>query len=132
MKHSVAGIVRKNGLFSVAHRIPSGEMGSHWEFPGGKVENDEAFQESLIREYKEEFGITVKVGSLIGETTFVHKGIEVRLHAYEVIFPEGELQFVLSEHTEVKWVALKEIETLLFVDSDLLLLPYVSEWNKNN
>lgn len=132
MKHSVAGIVREDGLFFIAHRIPSGEMGCRWEFPGGKVEEGESFQETLVREYEEEFGVKVKVGSFIGETSFVHKGNKVLLHAYEVIFPDEDFQWVLSEHTEVKWVKLEEIETLPFVDSDLLLLPYVSEWNKAN
>lgn len=132
MKHSVAGIVRKNGLFFIAYRIPSGEMGCRWEFPGGKVEDGESFQETLVREYEEEFGVKVKIGSFIGETSFVHKGNKVSLHAYEVIFPEADFQFNLSEHTEVKWVKLEEIESLPFVDSDLLLLPLVSEWNKTN
>ncbi len=129
MKHSVAGIVRVDGLFLVAHRLPTGVMGCRWEFPGGKVEDGESFQETLIREYQEEFGISVDVGEFIGETFFEHNGKRVMLHAYEVIFPEDDYQWVLTEHTEVKWVPLEEIETLLFVDSDLLLLPQVSAWN---
>lgn len=132
MKHSVAGIVRVDGLFFIARRLPSGEMGCRWEFPGGKVEEGESFQEALIREYEEEFGIKVKTGSFIGEISFTHNNKKVMLHAFEVIFPEEEYNWILTEHTEVKWIPLKEIEKLLFVDSDLLLLPYIAEWNKNN
>ena len=54
MKKSVAGIVCVDGLFFIARRIPSGVMGCHWEFPGGKVEKGDSFQDTLIREYKEE------------------------------------------------------------------------------
>ncbi|NLK45532.1 MAG: NUDIX domain-containing protein [Treponema sp.] len=129
MKKSVAGIVCVDGLFFIARRIPSGVMGCHWEFPGGKVEKGDSFQDTLIREYKEEFGISVKVGDFIGKTSFKHNGKIVMLHAYEVIFPKEKYELVLTDHTEVKWIPLEEIETLLFVDSDLLLLPYISEWN---
>lgn len=130
MKHSVAGIVYSDSLFFIARRLPVGDMGSRWEFPGGKVEGNETFQQALVREYMEEFGVPVTVGSLIAEAEFVHKEKPVALHAYEVIFPEDDYSWVLSEHTEVKWASLEEIEKIPFVDSDSLLIPEIKKWLK--
>lgn len=130
MKHSVAGIVYSDSLFFIARRLPVGDMGSRWEFPGGKVEENETFQQALVREYMEEFGVPVTVGSLIAETEFFHKEKPVALHAYEVIFPEDNYSWVLSEHTDVKWASLEEIEMLPFVDSDSLLIPEIKKWLK--
>lgn len=130
MKHSVAGIVYSDSLFFIARRLPVGDMGSRWEFPGGKVEENETFQQALVREYMEEFGVPVTVGSLIAETEFFHKEKPIALHAYEVIFPEDNYSWVLSEHTDVKWASLEEIEMLPFVDSDSLLIPEIKKWLK--
>ena len=128
MKHSVAGIVRKNGLFFVARRIPSGEMGCHWEFPGGKVENDEAFQETLIREYKEEFNLNISVGKQITTGFFIHNDKKVKLIAYEVFFNDEDINWILTEHSEVKWVELNKIPTQNFVDSDLMLYDAIKRF----
>lgn len=103
-------------------------MGERWEFPGGKVEEGETFQETLIREYSEEFGISVKIGSHIADASFEHAGKSVQLSAYEVIFPEDVQEFTLSEHTDTRWVYPEEIKTLPFVDSDMLLYEDVVEW----
>ena len=130
MKHSVAGRVYSDSLFFIARRLPVGDMGSRWEFPGGKVEENETFQQALVREYMEEFGVPVTVGSLIAETEFFHKEKPIALHAYEVIFPEDNYSWVLSEHTDVKWASLEEIEMLPFVDSDSLLIPEIKKWLK--
>ncbi len=130
MKHSVAGIVYSDSLFFIARRLPVGDMGSRWEFPGGKVEENETYQQALVREYMEEFGVPITVGNLIAEAEFFHKGKPIALHAYEVIFPEDDYSWVLSEHTEVKWASLEEIETISFVDSDSLLIPEIKKWQK--
>ena len=58
-------------------------------FPGGGIKMDESIQEGLIREFKEETGIKVKVGKLlgVGEDYFTHKGIDV--HGIFIFF-EGK------------------------------------------
>lgn len=125
---SAAGIVLKDNKIFIAHRIPGGDMGSRWEFPGGKVEEGESYQETLIREYKEEFGIDVEVGRHIADAVFVHNEKQVELQAYEVLFSEDVYNFILSEHTEVKWVVPEEIKNMPFVDSDMLLYDEVLSW----
>lgn len=130
MKHSVAGIVYSDSLFFIARRLPTGDMGGRWEFPGGKVEENETFEQALEREYLEEFCIKVSVGKPIAEVKFFHKEKPIALHAYEIMFPEDDYSWVLSEHTDVKWATLEEISMLPFVDSDLLLIPEIKKWLK--
>ena len=59
MKQSVVGIVRKDGRFLLGLREPGGDVGSHWEFPGGKCEAGETHEQALIREYEEELTVHV-------------------------------------------------------------------------
>lgn len=129
-KTSVACIAFDGKKILVAHRNPVGQMGGRWEFPGGKVEEGETDEQAVVREFQEEFGETVAAGEKIGETFFMHSGEQVALHAYEIKVPHDGMtkKYVLSEHSEYKWVEPAEIPTLSFVDSDMLIYPAVVKW----
>jgi len=132
-KLSIACIARDGNKVLIAHRQNIGQMGGRWEFPGGKVENGEEEKQAVIREFSEEFGVTVEVGKLIATAQFEHNGKSCALHAYEIKVPHNgiEKKYILTEHTEYKWVELSEIENLNFVDSDLKLYPAVKEYFKS-
>lgn len=123
MNISVAGIATKDSKIFIARRIPGGEMGGKWEFPGGKVENGESCEEAVAREFLEEFGVRVICGALIGESTFIRKGGERRLKAYRIDFLDDD--FKLSEHSEWRRASVPEIKNLDFMPSDLALLPFI-------
>ena len=59
MKKSIACIICNKGKVLIAHRNPTGQMGSRWEFPGGKVDDGETEQEAIRREMREEFDVDV-------------------------------------------------------------------------
>ncbi len=127
MSNSVACIVYKDGKILVAHRIPKGDMGNRWEFPGGKVDAGETDQMAIVREMREEFGVKAVPGEKITSCSFFHKEKECFLNAYLVQLEHDGIEkpYVLTEHTEYKWVFPKEIENLSFVDSDLKIYPDV-------
>lgn len=126
-KVSVAGIAHYGRNVLIAHRNPVGQMGGRWEFPGGKVDGEESDLQALVREFREEFGIDVIPGQFIAEAFFYHYDHKVTLHAYSIEVPHrGDVNpYVLSEHTEYKWVDIDSIRELDFVDSDRLLYPAV-------
>lgn len=127
MSYSVACIVYKDGKILVAHRIPKGDMGNRWEFPGGKVDAGETDQMAIVREMREEFGVKAVPGEKITSCSFFHKEKECFLNAYLVQLEHDGIEkpYVLTEHTGYKWVFPKEIENLSFVDSDLKIYPDV-------
>ncbi|MEE0885680.1 MAG: NUDIX domain-containing protein [Treponema sp.] len=127
MSNSVACIVYKDGKILVAHRIPKGDMGNRWEFPGGKVDAGETDQMAIVREMGEEFGVKAVPGEKITSCSFFHKEKKCFLNAYLVQLEHDGLEkpYILTEHTEYKWVFPKEIENLNFVDSDLKIYPDV-------
>ncbi|HHU36839.1 MAG TPA: (deoxy)nucleoside triphosphate pyrophosphohydrolase [Treponema sp.] len=131
MKKSIAGIVYENGKFLIGRRLNSGEMAGRWEFPGGKVDSGESIEQTIIREFNEEMGVSVVPGKLISSVVFKNKNGPVTLYAYRVFFP-SDYTITLTEHTKVEWATLKEIEALNFVDSDRLLFPAIKIWCNND
>jgi 8-oxo-dGTP diphosphatase len=126
LQRSVAGIAWDSGKCFIAQRLPGGDMGGRWEFPGGKVEGAESDQEALKREYREEFAVDIAVGDFLGSAVFERRGIERRVNAYRVFFPAAPV-FTLAEHIQWRWASFDEIEQLDFVDSDRKLLPALKE-----
>jgi 8-oxo-dGTP diphosphatase len=55
-----AALIDADGRVLLAERPAGKSMAGLWEFPGGKVEAGERPEVSLIRELREELGITVK------------------------------------------------------------------------
>lgn len=129
-KVSIACIAFDGRKVLIAHRNPTGQMGNRWEFPGGKAEEGETDEQAIVREFEEEFGVKVTVGSLIATAQFNHKGETRDLKAYEIFVPHNgmEEKYVLTEHTEYRWAELAEIPQLNFVDSDLLVYPNVAKY----
>ncbi len=121
MKRSVAGIAVENGLVFIARRLSGGSMGNRWEFPGGKVESDEADAGALRREYMEEFALDVEVGDFLAQAVFDHGTERFSLHAYRVIM--NGTPRILTEHSEWRWALFSELESLDFADSDRKLFP---------
>lgn len=70
--HAVVGLIVRDGKLLVSERPEGKPYSGYWEFPGGKVENDEEPGEAIKRELREELGIEV----LSAEPWFQH------LHAY--------------------------------------------------
>ncbi len=56
---AVGVIQRDNGMVLLGERPFGKPWADYWEFPGGKIEKNESPAQALIRELKEELGITV-------------------------------------------------------------------------
>ena len=59
MTEVVAALIRQGDQFLICQRPADKPQGLLWEFAGGKVEPGESRQQALIRECREELGITV-------------------------------------------------------------------------
>lgn len=132
MKKSVCCIAFCKNKILIAHRNPTGQMGNRWEFPGGKVEAHESDEETVRREMKEEFSCGAEVIEKITEGKFSHDGKESLLEVYSVKLEHDGLEkkYILTEHSEYKWVEIENIPKDNFVDSDLSVYPAVVEYLK--
>lgn len=118
-----AAIIENNNKFLIAKRKKGMHLEGKWEFPGGKIEYKETPEECLLRELKEEFGITTKIGSFITESVFRYEDRKIRLLGYNAKYISGEFQ--LNAHEEVKWISIDEFDKYNFAEADIPLIEKV-------
>ena len=121
-----AAILFKNDKLLIAQRKSGDKLPDEWEFPGGKVENDETPEQCLKREMKEEFGIDVIVGEFLGESVYHYDHISIRLLAYRAFWNTGELK--IREHQSIRWVTINQIDQFDFAPADM---PFVEKLRRN-
>ncbi|MDD3864348.1 MAG: (deoxy)nucleoside triphosphate pyrophosphohydrolase, partial [Eubacteriales bacterium] len=94
-----------------------------WEFVGGKVEPGETREEALIRECREELGVTVDVGEVFLEVDHVYPDISVHLTLFHATIKKGAPQ--LLEHRDMRWIASEEIPQYSFCPADQEILQHL-------
>ena len=87
-----AGLVLRNGLLLLTQRPTGGHLGGLWEFPGGKREPHETFEECLHRELREELGIEVEVQELVESITHDYPEWTVHLRFFRCRWVRHEPQ----------------------------------------
>lgn len=129
MKHVevVCAIIKKDNQYFCCKRGPQMSLAGFWEFPGGKIEENETQEEALIREIKEELDSKISVIKYIGVSNHVYsdlpKPFSITMYAYLCELVEGEL--VISEHSESKWALLEEMHNMDFAAADIPLIDLI-------
>lgn len=119
---STAGVARRNNRYFVALRNPGTSIGESWEFPGGKNRAGESVEQTLKREYLEEFNAVITVGKTLYEGTFENRGKEYLLVACMIEIITAEDEFVCKEHQKSAWMSLEELMGIPMADSDRQIL----------
>ena len=119
----VAAVIKKNNLFLLANR--SFEAGSPgiWEFPGGKVEENETFVSALIREIEEELSLKIQVGDKITSIDLKASDKHISVHYFYALILSGEI--TLNVHSEFKWVERNQLGSFKYIDGDRIVLKHL-------
>ena len=123
--HVVGAIIENEvGEIFCALRSPKMSLPNYWEFPGGKIEENESPQQALVREIGEEFSCEITVGDKVEDTTYEYEKVIVRLETYKARIKNG--QPVALEHAETKWVAPQNLLKLNFAPADIPAVEKIS------
>jgi len=101
-------IINKEKQVLIAKRKEDKPMPNKWEFPGGKLEEDESLEECGVREIKEELDLDVVIDSYLGAEDIHYRNRDFRLHLYTAHLKDEEQNYVLHEHSEAVWVEFSE------------------------
>ena len=97
-------LIDPDGRVLIAQRPAGKGMAGLWEFPGGKLDPNEAPEAALIRELKEELGIVVKEACLAPFTFASHRYPDFHLLMPLYVCRRWEGTPAALEHSALKWV----------------------------
>ena len=109
----------------IAQRPEGRSMAGLWEFPGGKVETGERPEEALIRELKEELGITVKEACLAPLTFASHTYADFQLLMPLYVCRRWKGQVVGAEGQAIAWVRPQKLKEYPMPPADVPLIPHL-------
>jgi mutator protein MutT len=115
-----AGLVFRGGKLLITRRHADAHMGGLWEFPGGKLEAGETFEECLARELREELGIDVAVHELVESLTHTYPEKTVHLRFFRCSWVRNEPEPIGC--SAIEWVAAGELRNYDFPAADARLL----------
>lgn len=121
--HAVAGIIMRDGGILVAERPEGKPYSGYWEFPGGKVEEDESSESAIKRELDEELGIKVIASNHWFEHLHAYPDKTVLLELWRVTEFSGEPHG--QENQTLRWVSYEELLHLRLLEGNLALLSQI-------
>ena len=119
----VAAVIVKGNEILIARRKEGKHLEFKWEYPGGKVENNEDEKESLKRELKEEFNISASIEDYITESFYEYDKTKINLKAYFVKNYTGTIK--LTDHDMINWVKIDDLSNYEFAPADIPINNYL-------
>jgi 8-oxo-dGTP diphosphatase len=120
-----AAILINDEKIIIAKRKSTGKLPNKWEFPGGKVENNETPEQCLRREMKEEFDIDVSVAEYLGSSIYHYDHISIELLAYRTYWEGGNIS--LKDHDEYLWVPFNKLQEFNLAPADIPIAEKVAK-----
>ena len=119
----VAAVIKKDNKYLIAQRNRHKHFAYHWEFPGGKVDKGETFENALKREILEELSIDIKINNKITSKKYRDEKINVEVHYY--FCEKIDQDITLLEHEDMKWVFKKDLLNYKLAPGDSKIIEYL-------
>jgi len=113
----VAAVVERDGRYLITQRRTSAVLPLLWEFPGGRVEENETDAAALKREVRHRLGVDVEPGHLISFVSHPYEKYVVDLYLYDCRLAGGAEPQVLAVNAYV-WVTSGEFDKYPFTPAD--------------
>jgi 8-oxo-dGTP diphosphatase len=117
-KLAAAVVVVRDGKLLLGKRGAHTREPGKWSFPAGFVERGERVEDAAAREAREEIGLDVTVGDLLG--LYSSNGETVVLAVYLATASEGEA-IAADDLTEVAWFSPNNLPPLAFPHDDRII-----------
>ncbi len=97
-----------------------------WEFPGGKVEDDESLEACLKREIKEELSVEIELIEQLPSNFHIYSNIKLELIPFRCSLQTFEID--LLEHSQICWLSIDELQDMDWAEADV---PIVNHYIQN-
>jgi 8-oxo-dGTP diphosphatase len=122
---AACALVDADGRVLIAQRPEDKTMAGLWEFPGGKIEDGERPEQTLIRELKEELGITVSEACLAPLTFASHSYPDFHLLMPLYVCRRWERMVTAQEGQQLAWVKPNRLRDYEMPPADVPLVSHL-------
>ena len=119
------GIFHQQNRILVAERPSDKPYAGYWEFPGGKIEENELSLDALKRELHEELGVTVTRAERWFDHVHHYPDKSVLLEIWVISAFSGELHG--RESQQLRWVTFAEMQALKLLEGNWPILERIGE-----
>ncbi|MFA6264503.1 MAG: 8-oxo-dGTP diphosphatase MutT [Pseudolabrys sp.] len=124
---AACALVDADGRVLLAQRPEGKTLAGLWEFPGGKIEAGERPEQSLIRELKEELGISVKDDCLAPLTFASHAYPDFHLLMPLYVCRRWEGTVAALEGQKLAWVRPNKLRDYEMPPADIPLIAHLMD-----
>ena len=110
-------VIEHEGKILAGQRNAALSFPLKWEFPGGKVEQNESDEEALVREIREELNVEIDILYKLPVTSKDQGWREIILVPF--VCNLQTTQITLTEHEQIVWLKAEELPTLDWTEADL-------------
>lgn len=120
----VAAVIVKGNEILAAER-GYGNWKGWWEFPGGKIEDNETPEEALQREIREEMDADVNIVRYYRTIEYDYPEFHMTMSLYLCTLPSG--RYTLKEHSDARFLSQDQLSSVKWLPADIEL---IKEWEQ--
>lgn len=125
IKKVTAAISIKDGEVFLTKRASHVALADFWEFPGGKLENNETLEECVVRELYEELNIKCEAKKVLTSSIYHYEKGSIELIAILVKCNFENLN--LSVHSKIEWIPIDKLLDYDLAPADIPIAQYLQE-----